>query len=299
MSTAANDIERSYMQASSRDTPVNGSRSQATRTLRRYARVLKAAIRSSAPFLIGGGYAFEYFTGIHRRTTKDLDLFIRRRDVPGFLRAMEAGGFRTQLMFPHWLAKIHVGEDWIDLIWSSGNGVAVVDDRWFEWSVPTALLGCPVRLCPPEEMMWSKAFVMERERYDGADITHLLRACHAKLDWRRLVDRFSDNWRVLYSHLVLFGFIYPGERGAVPAWVLHELGERLAAESRDGSGPDRICRGTLLSRAQYLTDVQHWGYVDARLDPHGTMTPADVDRWTRAIADDTDEDVDHAHCGGG
>jgi hypothetical protein len=27
----------------------------------------------------------------------------------------------------------------------------------------------PVIFCPPEEMIWSKAFVMERERYDGAD----------------------------------------------------------------------------------------------------------------------------------
>jgi len=30
------------------------------------------------------------------------------------------------------------------------------------------------------------------------------------------VRRFGDAWPVLLSHLILFGFIYPGERGRVP-----------------------------------------------------------------------------------
>lgn len=38
------------------------------------------------------------------------------------------------------------------------------------------VLGIPVQLCPPEEMLWSKSYVMERERYDGAEVMHLLRA---------------------------------------------------------------------------------------------------------------------------
>jgi len=256
-------------------------------------------MRASTPFLLGGGYALEYFTGVNRRTTKDLDLFVHRRDVSRLLVALEEEGLRTEMAFPHWLAKIHVGDDCIDVIFSSGNGVAVVDDGWFEHSVPTALLGQPVRLCPPEEMIWSKAFVMERERYDGADIAHLIRACHARLDWRRLMTRFGVNWRVLLSHLILFGFIYPGERGAVPAWVLHELGERLAVESLEPVRPARVCRGTVLSRGQYLTDIEHWGYLDGRLAPHGAMTPDDVDRWTRAIDDETHEGADHAHRGRG
>ena len=41
----------------------------------------------------------------------------------------------------------------------------------------------PGPLIPAEEMIWSKAFIMERERYDGADVAHILRACaeHARL----------------------------------------------------------------------------------------------------------------------
>src|SRR5437899_2577696 len=85
--------------------------------------------------------------------------------------------------------------------------------------VADEVLGVPVRLCPAEEIIWSKAFIMERERYDGNDVAHLLRARGCALDWDRLLRRFDGHWRVLLSHIVLFGFIYPAERAAIPARV--------------------------------------------------------------------------------
>ena len=60
----------------------------------------------------------------------------------------------------------------------------MVDDLWFTHAAPGRVLGVPVLLCPPEEMIWSKAFIMERERYDGADVAHLILACGRELDWR-------------------------------------------------------------------------------------------------------------------
>jgi hypothetical protein len=261
---------------------------------RRYQEALSGAFQSGVPFLIGGGYALEYYTGVTRPVPKDLDLFVRAPDVPTLLGVLRASGFETEITFPHWLAKIHAGRDCIDVIFSSGNGLVEVDDGWFAHGVPATVLGSPVHLCPPEETIWSKAFIMERERYDGADIAHLIRACHARLDWQRLLARFGAHWRVLLGHLALFGYIYPGERHAVPSWVMLTLTDRLAAESREPAPPDHLCRGTLLSRGQYLTDITRWGYADARLRPYGAMTPEDVARWTRAIGDD--EEFDHAHC---
>src|SRR3546814_9358010 len=41
----------------------------------------------------------------------------------------------------------------------------------------------------------------------------------------------------------------------------------------------RLCRGPLLSRAQYLVDVERWNYRDARQVPLGTMTPEEIDIW--------------------
>jgi hypothetical protein len=249
-----------------------------------YRDVMARLEAARVPFLVGGAYAFERYTGIGRHT-KDFDLFIHPRDVQRALDTLGAGGCDTDLTFPHWLGKAHCGDDVVDLIFSSGNGVALVDDLWFQHSVEERVLDVAIRLIPAEEMIWSKAFVMERERYDGADIAHIVRACAEKLDWARLLHRFDGYWRVLLQHLVMFGFIYPSERARVPAAVLRELMSRLERELTRSS-TDRVCQGTLISRAQYLVDVEHWDYADPRLAPRGNMTSDECLRWTAGIADD-------------
>jgi hypothetical protein len=114
---------------------------------------------------------------------------------------------------------------------------------------------------------------------------HILRACAAGLDWPRLLARFGDHWRVLLQHLVGFGFVYPCERARVPAAVMRELMGRLDRELTRPA-PERVCRGTLISRAQYLVDVEHWGYGDPRLAPAGNLTSEERERWTAGIAAD-------------
>jgi hypothetical protein len=229
-----------------------------------YRHVLTILTETRLPFLIGGALALRHYTGVVRHT-KDLDLFARPQDYPRILEQLAAQGYRTELTDPHWLAKIFAREDFVDVIFSSGKGLGPVDDAWFEHAVEGEVLGLPVRLCAPEEMIWSKAFIMERERYDGADIAHLLRACCAEMDWQRLLQHFGEYWRVLFSHLILFGFIYPGERQRIPAWVMLELVRHLQSELDSPSDPEQICQGTFLSNTQYLIDLERWGYQDARL----------------------------------
>lgn len=251
-----------------------------------YRRSLRILGGSGVPFLLGGAYAFERYTGISRHT-KDLDVFVRRSDRDAALAALSDAGYSTELTFPHWLSKAHHGDDFIDVIHGAGNGVAMVDDEWFAYAVEEEALGVPVSLTPAEEMIWSKAFVMERERYDGADVAHLIRARGSELDWGRLIRRFAEHWPVLLSHLVLFTFVYPDERDAVPRDVFGTLVERLVDSSADGPQADpsapRTCRGTLISRQQYLVDVEQWGYRDGRLPPTGSMTEEEVAAWTKAI----------------
>ncbi|MBA2744498.1 MAG: hypothetical protein H0U43_09390, partial [Chthoniobacterales bacterium] len=83
-------------------------------------------------------------------------------------------GFEAELTFPHWLAKAKCGDDCIDLIFRAGNGVCEVDDTWFERARREEVLGLSAALCAPEEIIWIKAYIMERERFDGADVAHLL-----------------------------------------------------------------------------------------------------------------------------
>lgn len=249
-----------------------------------YRHTLQVLTAADVPFLVGGAYAFERYTGIVRHT-KDLDLFARRRDVEAILGALERAGYRSDLTYPHWLGKAFCGDDVLDVIFAAGNGLARVDDTWFARAPADAVVGLPVRLCPPEEMIWSKSFVMERERFDGADVAHLLRARGRDLDWRHLLARFAEHWRVLFSHLILFGYIYPGERDHVPGWVLSELADRLRGDAETNAGDASLCRGTLLSRAQYLVDIDRWGYRDGRLPPTGYLTPEEITHWTAAIDD--------------
>ena len=157
-----------------------------------------------------------------------------------------------------------------------------VDDTWFEHAPSAEILGEQVRLIPSEEMIWSKGYVAERERYDGADINHLLRARGDCLDWERLLDRYGAHWRVLLSHLVLFGFVYPSDRDKVPVWVMQELLLRVQEEQEEPPPEEKLCYGTLLSRVQYNRAIQEWGYKDGRLTPEKFMSKRDIRHWTKA-----------------
>ncbi|MFC5500297.1 nucleotidyltransferase family protein [Caenimonas terrae] len=249
-----------------------------------FRRALQLLVDEAVPFLVGGAFAHACFTGI-RRSTKDLDLFIRRQDYERVAALAQAQGWRAELTYPHWLGKVYAGEDFIDLIFNSGNGMTPVGELWFKDNAQADVLGVPVLVANIEDALLSKAFIQERERYDGADIAHLLQANAERVDWPGLLQRFGPHWRVLLSHLTLFGFVYPGERHRIPSWVMENLIARLAAETRQPPADDpRVCAGTLLSRQQYLHDVERLGYVDGRLTPASTMTPDDVARWTDAIA---------------
>lgn len=246
-----------------------------------YRDAMEVLNRAHVPFLVGGAFAFIHQAGIDK-STKDLDLFARPGDVQRLLEACATAGYETELVFSHWLAKIRSPEGFIDVIFRSGNGVAVVDDDWFAHAISGEVLTVPVKIAPAEETVWSKAFVMERERYDGADVSHLILAVGERLDWNRLLTRFGPHWRVLLSHLVLFGFIYPTARSRVPSWVMQDLLRRLDGELELSDEGDPVCYGTLLSWSQYLGDVLGGTFRDARVRPYGNMSAEEVARWTSA-----------------
>ncbi len=245
------------------------------------------ALLSSAgiPFLVGGSFALQRFTGL-ARDTKDIDIFVKPDNVNPALAVFEDAGYSTELPYPHWLAKAHCGDHFMDIIFSSGNGLATVDDEWFASAPEAEVMGLQVKLSPVEEIIWSKAFVMERERYDGADVAHLLHVSAGSIDWQRLIRRFADHWQVLFSHLILFDYIYPSKRDLIPAWVREHLLAR--AQTTPQPPQAQLCRGTYLSRAQYLPDITDWGYHDARVLYDGSMTTEEAEIWTTAAIEDAD-----------
>src|SRR5436190_6641459 len=246
-----------------------------------YIDALRHLQESGIPFLVGGAFAFSHFSKVPR-DTKDIDVFVRPGDCPRVLETFARLGYEAEMPYPHWLGKIRNGAHVMDVVYGSGNGIARVDDLWFEHAPKAEVLGLIVRLSPAEEMIWSKAFIQERERFDGADVLHLLRETGPSLDWPRLLMRFGDYWRVLFSHIILFGFVYPDKRQNVPTWVMEELTRRLGV-SRPNLQND-VCYGTFLSREQYQHDIERWKYRDGRAAPEGPMLPEQIEIWTAAIA---------------
>jgi hypothetical protein len=246
-----------------------------------FRETLQTLGEAGVEFLIGGAFALSRYTHIDRNT-KDLDVFVREGDCARTLEALAGIGCRTEWTFRHWLAKARRDDALIDVIYGSGNGMAMVDDQWFAHAPEAEVCGRVVKLTPAEELIWSKSFVMERERFDGADVLHVMRGIGPDLDWPRLIARFGEHWRVLLSHLALYAFVYPAERHQIPAWVADELTQRLASGWSDDLRNGKACLGTLLSREQYLPDLELHGYVDGRLAV-GSMTPGEIVEWTGAI----------------
>ncbi len=224
-----------------------------------YRHALDVLGNTGVPFLVAGAYALRAYTGISR-DTKDFDIFCTPGDFPELLQALGEAGYATEVTDANWIAKAFRGENYLDLIFDAGNGIARVDETWLERAPMDEMLGHEVKLVPVEEMIWSKSYVEDRYRYDGADIAHLIYRKGRTMDWHRLLMRMDRDWELLYAHLLNFRFIYPSERDCVPSWLMDEFASRLDKHRRLPTPQDKVCRGPLLSRTEYEIDIREWGF---------------------------------------
>ena len=246
-----------------------------------YLTALDVLDEAGIHYCVAGAYALAAHAGIVRHT-KDLDVFLRRRDLPTATTALARAGCRIEHTHPHWLAKAFAPpptDAFVDLIFRAASGIWEVDDEWVSHTRPGVVIGRTTPLIAPEELIWSKAMVMERHRFDGADIAHVLHASGHSINWDRLLRRAAGHDGILLGHLAFYRYIYPCEADHVPIAVMEELLRRV----RDHEAPAKqVCRGTLVSWEQYLPDVNERGFRDGRLKPWGKLTADEVARWTEA-----------------
>ncbi|MBD0279335.1 MAG: nucleotidyltransferase [Flavisolibacter sp.] len=225
-----------------------------------YQEALKLLQESGIDFLLGGAFALFHYTGIYR-DTKDLDIFCRPGDYQKLLKFFIDKGFRTELTDIRWLAKVFKDDHFIDIIFSSVNNICTINDTWFQHAPKAQFEGVEVSVLPVEELIWCKSFVHNRERYDGADINHLLLKRGKELDWKRLLTYLDLHWHILLSHLLLFQFVYPADyHQIIPKWLFDELVSRAQAQYDLPSAVERICRGPMIDNTQYEIDIKEWGY---------------------------------------
>ena len=226
-----------------------------------YTEALRELTESGLPFLLAGTYAVCAYTGISR-PTKDLDVFCAAGDFPRILAHFKNLGYAVEIEDERWIAKVRKGGAFFDIIFASANGTMPVGETWFRYARDTEILGNQVRVVSPTELIWSKAFIQLRHRYDGADIVHVILAQHDQIDWRRLLGYMELHWEVLLMHLLNFRWIYPTERDHVPRWLMEELLDRLHHQLDLPPPQMKICRGRMFSRIDYEIAVKDWGFAD-------------------------------------
>jgi hypothetical protein len=180
--------------------------------------------------------------------------------VPRAFEVLVAEGFETYVQDPVWLAKARRGEYFVDLITGVGNATLTVEQSWIDRAKEDKVLDIACKVLAVEEMIASKLFVTRRERFDGADIAHLLRCCAKDLDWDRLCSLTQPHWEMLYWYLVLFAYIYPARVGTIPESVWRNLTELFGRAVTQGNRG--TFRGTLIDPKMFAIDVNEWGERD-------------------------------------
>ena len=222
-----------------------------------YREVLLAMNELGLPYAVAGAFALQKYTGIWR-VTKDLDLFMKIEDVPSALSYLSEHGFRCETLDPVWLAKAHRGEYFVDLISGMSNAVIVVDDSWMERTHPAVIAGIDSQIISAEDLIASKLFVTRRERFDGADIAHIIYRTRGKLEWERILGLLGEHWEILLWNLILFHYVYPAHTNFIPAALWQDLLGRYThlVQHPDPKAP---FRGSLVDDNIFSIDMKDWG----------------------------------------
>jgi len=225
-----------------------------------YQEALDMLNNTGANYMIGGAFALFNHTGIFRNT-KDLDVYCRASEYPAILKFFAARGYKIEMTDVRWLAKIFKDDYYIDVIFDTVNNICRVDELWYRHAVKAEFKGNKVLLVAPEELIWAKIYVQNRERFDGADVNHLILKTGKDLDWKRLMNHMDQHWHLLLAQLIIFQFVYPADfHDIIPKWLFDNLMAR-AHEQYDLPPPVvKVCRGPLIDQTQYSVDIKEWDY---------------------------------------
>jgi hypothetical protein len=221
-----------------------------------FREVLTALEERQVPFAVSGAFALRAHTGICR-FTKDLDLFMTAKTSCEVFPYLRQRGFDCVVCDPVWLAKARKGEFFVDMITGMSNGVIVVEDSWMERASPAIVHQVRTRVLAPEELVASKIFVAKRERFDGADIAHVIYGTYGSFDWERELQLVGEHWEMLLWSLLLFRYVYPAHTHYVPATIWRRL--LRCFEDQIAQPPSNAAfRGSLVDENMFAIDVNEW-----------------------------------------
>jgi hypothetical protein len=175
-----------------------------------YSKAIDAVRASAVPFMLGGGFALAAFTG-RWRDTKDIDFYIQPNHRDRVVAALSAAGFKDYFEErPYdrkWIYRSVQSGVIVDIIWAMANQRAQVDPIWFERAADVELCGQSLRLIPPEELMWCKLYILQRDHCDWTDVFNLLYAFGPQLDWGHLIWRLEEDTPLLIALLNVYSWL--------------------------------------------------------------------------------------------
>jgi Uncharacterised nucleotidyltransferase len=196
-----------------------------------YRSAIRALRIEGIDFLVGGGFARAAFTG-HWRDTKDIDFYVRPEDRARAEHALTKAGFADYFdKHPYdraWIYRSYKRNVIVDIIWAMANQRAQVDDAWFHHAPQLTIRGERVSLVPPEELLWCKLYIIQRDRCDWTDIFNLVHEHGPQMDWPRLIRRIEEDVPLLRAMLTVYRWLCPTDIKKLPA----SLPRRLSAAER-------------------------------------------------------------------
>jgi hypothetical protein len=241
-----------------------------------YAHTLDLLNDAGTRYMVGGLLAINAHTGIWRKT-KDFDVYVLKSDVEKVLEAFGRAGFEVEIADPVWLAKAKKGSTLIDFIFANANGFGSVDESWFRHAREATIFDRPVLVIPAEEMLLAKLFVGTRDRWDLADVLHLIFVLRGELDWERILTKIGEHRELLLAYLHLYRYVYPNHAHYVPSAVFEDIYRgRCQSTSSPGESqresPNELprqeglprFRGTMLDDVSFRVDVEAFGLPDER-----------------------------------
>jgi hypothetical protein len=184
--------------------------------------VLREARARSITFAAGGALAIATYTG-EWRGTKDLDFYVvpsEKDRMIALLGELGLADYYDRAPYDRrWIYRSFIDDVIVDVIWSMANQRSDVDAAWLAEGPYLFIRGERVRILPPEETIWAKLYVMQRDRCDWPDIFNVLYAMPAEIDWERLIRRMEGDVSLLEGLLAVFRWLSPPRAAEIPDWV--------------------------------------------------------------------------------
>jgi hypothetical protein len=164
------------------------------------------------------------------RNTKDFDFYVLPQDREAMKDAISRAGltdYYDQLPYDRsWIYRASQGDVLVDAIWAMANQRTQVDARWLTRGPLVEIRGEHLRAIPIEELIWSKLYVLQRDRSDWGDVLNLVAAQTESIDWEHLLGRLDQDAPLLAAALSLFAWLDPDRSREIPGAVWDRLGLR-------------------------------------------------------------------------